>query len=283
MPNVFSAPTFGSTCIGNVLSSPSSTVWAESLCEPVRADHVRAAGNAGEDALLLGQSQRHRERFVVLDRLDVVDTLGIPVRHHEPGPPLDGEGACAAARDRGGARGLVRLDEDPARLQRLRHAHQRAAGAETVAERGHPPVRLLPDLAREVVAMMRDRMRIFELIGGVVTGPRGQLSCALDHVANVLRCDPRPAFDRLHDVELGPERTHQLETLLGEAVGDHDQSAIALCAADERKRGSRAPARVLDDRVAGSDRAFVLGAFDHRERHPVLHRARGIPVLELQP
>jgi hypothetical protein len=74
-----------------------------------------------------------------------------------------------------------------------------------------------------------------------------------------------------------------LEALLGEAVGDHDQAPVALRSADERERRPRAAARVLDDRVARRDRAVALGALDHRERHPVLERARWIRVLELEP
>jgi hypothetical protein len=60
-------------------------------------------------------------------------------------------------------------------------------------------------------------------------------------------------FDRLDHVELGAERAHQPEALLREAVGDDDQSAVALRGADERERGARAAARVFDDRVAGRD------------------------------
>ena len=92
----------------------------------------------------------------------------------------------------------------------------------------------------------------------------------------------RPCTDVDH-VELGAERAHQLEALLGEAVGDHDQRAVALRAADERDRGAGAAAGVLDDRVARRDEPVPLGALDHRLRHPVLQRAGRVRVLELQP
>ena len=88
----------------------------------------------------------------------------------------------------------MRLDVDATRLERLGNAHQGSGGAEAVTERGHAPLRLLPDLAGEVVAMVRDRIRIVELVGRVVAGLGRQLSCALDHVADVLRGDARPAL-----------------------------------------------------------------------------------------
>ena len=51
------------------------------------------------------------DRLLIFDRLDVVDLLGIPVRHHDPGPPLDEERPRSAAADRRRPGRLVRLDE----------------------------------------------------------------------------------------------------------------------------------------------------------------------------
>jgi hypothetical protein len=134
-----------------------------------------------------------------------------------------------------------------------------------------------------MVAVVRDDVRVVELVRRVVAWTRGELGGAVDHVLDVLRGDLRPALDRPDHVELGAERLHQLEALLREAVRDDDQCAVALCTAHERERGARAAARVLHDRVAGRDERVPLGALDHRERHPVLHRAAGVAVLELQP
>ena len=111
----------------------------------------------------------------------------------------------------------------------------------------------------------------------------GELGGAGDHVPNVLRGDLRPPLDGRNDVDLRAERPHQLEALLGEAVGHHDQSAIPLRPADERERRAGTSARVLDDCVAGSEEPVALGTLDHRERHPVLHRPGRVAVLELQP
>src|SRR6185295_4060343 len=127
---------------------------------------------------------------------------------------------------RGRAGRLVRLDEDAAWLERLRHAHQRSRRPEPVAEGGNAAARLLPDLTTEVIAMVRNRMRVVELVGREVARSLCELGRALDHVVDVLRSDTRPALDGLHHVKLGAERADQLEPLLREAVGDDDQTAV---------------------------------------------------------
>jgi hypothetical protein len=134
-----------------------------------------------------------------------------------------------------------------------------------------------------MVAVVRDRIRVVELIRRVVARLRRQLGGPLDHVADVLGRDVRRALDRLDDVELGAERANELEALLREAVGHDDQAAVPLRTAHEREGRSRAASRVLDDRASRRQRAVLLGTLDHRERHPVLHRSGWISVLELHP
>ena len=92
-----------------------------------------------------------------------------------------------------------------------------------VAERRDPAVRLLPDLPSEPLTVVGDDVRVVELVGRIVTRPRGELGRARDHVLDVLRRDLRRALDRLDRFDVGPERAHQLEALLGEAVRDDDQ------------------------------------------------------------
>src|SRR3954452_20818688 len=116
----------------------------------MRADNVRAGRDAREDALLAREPQGHLDRLVVADRLEVVDLGRIPVRHDEPGPPLDEKRAALAAADRRGPRRLVRLNEHPVRPERLRDAHDRARGAHAVAEGSHAAFALLPDLSPEL-------------------------------------------------------------------------------------------------------------------------------------
>jgi hypothetical protein len=91
----------------------------------------------------------------------------------------------------------------------------------------------------------------------------------------------RPSTDSM--TSSSAPSAHQREALLGEAVRDHDQRAVALRAGHERKRGAGAAAGVLDERVAGRDEAVALGTLHHRAGHPVLHRAGRVRVLELQP
>ena len=225
----------------------------------------------------------HLHRLVVADRLHVIDLLGRPVRHHHPGPALDDEGAALSAGDRRRARRLVRLDEDAVRPERVRDAQDRARRSHAVAERGHPACGLLPDLAAETVAVVGDDVRVVELVGRVVARRACELGGSRDHVLDVLRGHLRTALDRRNDVDLRPERAHELKALLGEAVGHHDQGSVALGLADECERRAGAAARVLDDGVARGEQPVAFCSLDHRERHPVLHRSARVAVLELQP
>jgi hypothetical protein len=152
-----------------------------------------------------------------------------------------------------------------------------------VAEGRHTTRRLLPDLVPEMVTVVRNDVRIVELVRRVVAWPSREPGGARDHVLDVLRGHLRPAFDGGHDLDLGSERSHQLKALLAEAIGHHDQRSVALRPADERQCRARAAARVLDDRVAGRDEAVTFGSLDHRERHSILHRTGRVAVLELQP
>src|SRR6185369_11082891 len=90
-------------------------------------------------------------------------------------------------------------------------------------------------------------------------------------------------LDRRYDVEVGAERAHELYPLVAEAVGDDDQHAVALRAADESERWPGAAARVLDNGRIRLEKPVALGALDHRERHAVLHRAARIQMLQLDP
>src|SRR5262249_22471072 len=158
----------------------------------------------------------------------VVDLGGVPVRHHEARPALDCERAKLAAADGRRARGLVGLDDDTAWLQRVRDAHHRARSPEAVTEGRHLPASLLPDLAPERVAVMRDGIGIVALVGRIVPRQRRELRGARGYVADVLRRPLPTALSRLHDVEIGTEGSPQLEALPGEAVRHRDHAPVAL-------------------------------------------------------
>src|SRR5438105_2864155 len=102
-----------------------------------------------------------------------------------------------------------------------------------MTKRGHAPFRPFPDLAREGVPVVRDRIPVVELVGRVMAGVRRELGRPLDHVVDVPSGHARATLHRRDDVELGTESPHELETLLREAIGDHDQAAVALRAADK--------------------------------------------------
>ncbi len=144
-----------------------------------------------------------------------------------------------------------------------------------------PP--LIPDLPAEAGTVVGDDVRVVELIGRVVARLGGKLTGPLHHVRDVLWRHLRTPFDRTHDLYLRSERPRQLKALLREAIGHHDHCSIPLRATDERDRRTRTAARVLDDCVPGRDQAVTLGAFDHRERHPILHRPGWVAVLQLEP
>src|SRR5262249_49461720 len=173
--------------------------------------------------------------------------------------------------DRRRACRLVRLDEDAPRLQRFGDAHQRAGRAEAMAESRDAAAGLLPDLLREVLAVVRHRIGRVEMIRRGVAPEAGKLARPLNHVLDVLWSDAWTALDGLDDVELRAEGARQLEALLREAIRHHDQAAVTLRAADERERRPGASTRVLDDRVAFVQQVGALRALDHRQRHPSPH------------
>src|SRR6185295_13756573 len=250
------------------------------------ADHVRPTRDAREDPLFLGESSGHLDRLLVLDDRYLVHARAIEVRRHQPGPALHRERPSlgpAGDRRRGGGLEPDDADRLVVRLECLRHAHQRAGGADAVAKGGDAPRRLLPDLLTERVPEAGDDVRVVELVRRVGAGLTGKFCRTFDHVFDVLRRDaPRP-FDGGNDLELRTEGAHELQPLLAEAVGNHDPHGVALRTADKSERRPGAAAGVLDDRRSRLEECVALGDFDHRERQPILHRARGIQILELHP
>src|SRR5204863_3500065 len=66
-------------------------------------------------------------------------------------------------------------------------------------------------------------------------------------------------------------------------VGHDDLDRIALARADHGERDAGVTGRRLEDRLAGADRALLLGVLDQRAGDAVLDRAGGVVRLELGP
>jgi hypothetical protein len=234
-----------STAIVTITASP-----PQPLREAVCADDVRSRGDSGEDPVFRRKPPRHREGLVVRDGLEVVDAVGVPVRHHEAGPALDEERPRCTTADRRRSGGLVTLNEHTMRLERVGDAHQRTGRSHSVAERSRSARCLVPDLLTKTVAMVGDDVRIVELIRRVVSGLRRQLRGTRDHVGDVLWRHLRRPLDGGDNFDLCSERPHQLEALGREAVGHDDECAIPLRTAHERECRTCATAGVLDDGIS---------------------------------
>ncbi len=73
-----------------------------------------------------------------------------------------------------------------------------------------------------------------------------------------------------------------LELLARKGIRRHDMQGIAFDRADQRQRYPGAAPGVFDHGAAGLQAPVGLGCLDHGQRHPVLHAAGGIFVLQFQ-
>ena len=83
--------------------------------------------------------------------------------------------------------------------------------------------------------------------------------------------------------DLGAVHLQQLRALGRHVVGHDDLERVALARADHRQRDAGVAGRRLEDRLAGPDRALLLGVLDQRARDAVLDRAGRVVRLELGP
>ena len=93
-------------------ASDDDGVEPELLCEATRADDVGAAGNAGEDPLILSQPGGHLDRLRVLDRPHLVNARWVELGWHEPGPALHRERSLRSpviAADPAGSSAAIRI------------------------------------------------------------------------------------------------------------------------------------------------------------------------------
>ena len=80
---------------------------------------------------------------------------------------------------------------------------------------------------------------------------------------------------------LGAEGAHDLDLFLGEVLGHEQLHLIAAIDADQRQPDAGISRGRLDDRPAGLELAFLLGAADDPDGCAILHAAAGIQVLQL--
>ena len=155
-------------------------------------------------------------------------------------------------------------------------AHQRAAGAEPGDERGHL-VELLEDLERRAV--------VVRVAGwpGCRTGRACSTTASAPAISSAIATAPLEPCVAGRVDDLGAVHLQQLRALGRDVVGHDDLQRVALARADHRERDAGVARRRLEDRLAGRDRAPLLGVLDQRARDAVLDRAGRVVGLELGP
>ena len=155
-------------------------------------------------------------------------------------------------------------------------AHQRPAGAEA----GHEAPTISSSSSRISGAgavVVRARVRLVAvLVRHVVRGVLGRHLQRHRHGAVGAQVARR--VDDLRAVHL-----QQLRALGRHVVGHDDLELVALARADHRQRDAGVARGRLEDRLAGADRALLLGVLDQRARDAVLDRARRVERLHLRP
>ena len=234
-----------------------------------RHDARAAGGDPGENALLRGETPRHRLGRGLRDLLDPVDAPAVEDLRQVRFRPLA---------DAGNLRALLRLRaDDPDRrialLQIPRHAHDRAGRPHRRDEVRDRSAGVAPDLGTRS-AVVRERI---VGIGELVEDDALALAAHLHReVARELHA---AGLRREH--ELRAVRAHRLPALDRQVVRHHEDHPVALHRGHHRQRDSGIAGRGLDQRVAGPDVAALLGLDDHRQRRTVLDRPGRIVALEL--
>src|ERR1700759_1126282 len=83
------------------------------------------------------------------------------------------------------------------------------------------------------------------------------------------------------DLELTTKGLDRLQFFFGKGVGGNGFEPIAFYRTDKGEGGTRTAPAILYHRHTGAEIAPLFGLFDDRQRHPVLIRAGGVEVFEL--
>ena len=254
--------------------------------------HRGAARRTGKDPFLPRQRETEFDRFVTVDRYDLIDQalaarrlgeardeVGAPALHQ-----VRAEIRMALARvaqgiprlryttaEHGGVVGLGR-DNPYARVGRLEapcNTQQRAAGSEPAHESMQWLALEVGEylLRRRALVNLGIRL-VFELAAQEPAVFVGEFHGLREHAGAFVRGgrqDHRRA-----------EESQQLAALEAEALGHDDHERIALLRAHHREADAGIAARCLDDRLPRPEFAALLRALDDGASHAVLDRTQRV-------
>ena len=152
-----------------------------------------------------------------------------------------------------------------------------AAGADPADEGVEPAVGLLPDLRAGGQVMGFRIVHVVVLIGIEAGGGLGRDALGDLHVALGMVVRQIGAGDD----DLRAVRLEHVDLLLAHLVRHRAYAAVSAHRRSHRETEAGVARRALDERRAGSEQARLLRPADHVPGHPVLDRARGVVVLEL--
>src|SRR5438874_7550512 len=250
-----------------------------------RAD-VDAAGAAEKQPLLVQQPVDVSDRVAVLDVHGLIDRRALEVAGDAADADPFRDRAAAGCPERPAAHVFIqttarRVGEHAAnggaaRLEVLRDARERAAGAGGGDEGIDAAVGLSPDLGARGARMSIAVGGVVELVGPDRVRERGG-----QPLRDLLVLVGIAVGNRGHLVNLGTQHLEQRVLLRGLVVGHDDHAAVAARVAHMRQPDAGVAGRALDDRASRGELSAALGLQHDRARRPVLDRAAGIHELGL--
>ena len=169
------------------------------------------------------------------------------------------------------------LDRRLLLLQVLRHAANRAAGADADHQVVDRAAGLVPDLGPGLL-VVRLRVRRVVVLVGLPRIRRVALEARRHRVVRprILRVDVGRA-----DNHFGAERAQRIHLLFRLLVGGGEDALVALDHRGNRQAHAGVARGAFDDGAAGLELAGLLGVLDHLQGHAVLDRVAGVDGLDL--
>src|SRR5436190_11569912 len=232
--------------------------------------HDRARGDAGEDALLLGEvAVRAQGVGGVHEELPVEDRLVEDRRDESLLERAEAIDEVAELRLRGDD-----LDVRVVLVETTPDAHERSAGPEAGDEVRH--LREVPHDLRAGPLVVRVGVRRVPVL------ERHEVAIVLRESLRDLDRAVRPPVGGGED-DLGAEELQEPDALLARVVRDHDAEGVALAPGDHRKRDAGVAGGRLEDRLVLGEVAGPLRGLDHPLRDAVLQGAGRVLALQLGP